>query len=154
MNINNNSLYAGAHGIALAVINPHAGLTGMKFRCIMKSTDPSCGLARDTSEIATLYVGNYNTTTVADAVGDKFDVTLYPNPVNGNELFINTANIPVSNIHVKIYDKLGRVLYDADAQVTNKTVTVPVQNLPSGIYSIQITDANKNLLNTSSFSRQ
>lgn len=153
VNVNNNSLYSGAHGIALAVINPHLGLNGMQFRCIMKSTDPACGLSRDTSAIATLKI--YDPTSVSNLPADKFEVTLYPNPVNGSELFINAANIPAGDVNIRVFDKLGRVLYEAAAKMpAGKTIKVPVQNMPPGIYSVQLSDADKVILNTSSFTKQ
>jgi hypothetical protein len=154
VNINNNSLYGGSQGIRLIISNPNPGLTGMQFRCILKSTDPACGLSRDTSAPATLYVGNY--TTVGEVHNNQeFDITLYPNPVNGNELFVNAINIPVNNIHMRVFDKLGRMVYEADTKIaSDKIVKVPVQNIAPGIYSIQIADANNNILSTSAFTRQ
>ncbi len=153
VNINDNSFYSGSKAVRLTIINPTPALTGMKFRCILKSKDPNCGLLRDTSAVATLYVGNYNS--VSDVNKGSFDITPYPNPVNGSELFVNAADLPVNKVYIKVFDKLGRSVYEGAQTVSSsKILKVPVQNIAAGVYSMQVMGADRNLLGTSSFTKQ
>jgi hypothetical protein len=155
VNINNSSLYSGVDLPILYINNPTPAQTGTKFRCVMKSTNPACGLLRDTSEIATLYVGHYGGTKVSDVNKSAAEITLYPNPATGNEIFLNGSKLPVSNIEVKIIDKLGRVLSTSTIDLpASKVASIAVNSLPVGIYTIQVSDVNGNMLSTSAFTKQ
>jgi hypothetical protein len=62
---------------------------------------------------------------------------LYPNPVKGGTLFVETALN--NNVHVTIYDIVGK-------QVLNTTVTnnaVNVSELTSGVYVVTVTEEGK-----------
>jgi hypothetical protein len=69
------------------------------------------------------------------------DIQLYPNPAS------TFANVMIKNDNerfytIKILNTLGQVLYTSSIEVLNETkvINLPVANLPSGIYSIIITD--------------
>lgn len=61
-------------------------------------------------------------------------LTMYPNPLSGNTLFItSTAN---AEMNVKIYNVLGKEVLSTKVNNT----TVDVSNLASGVYMVKITE--------------
>ncbi|PHR21927.1 MAG: hypothetical protein COA38_18600 [Fluviicola sp.] len=67
------------------------------------------------------------------------DVTIYPNPSNGCEIFIKGKSINEERINVLIYNHLSEIVYSKQIndQVKGKDIIVDLQNkLPSGIYVI------------------
>lgn len=61
-------------------------------------------------------------------------LTMYPNPLSGNALFItSTAN---AEMNVKIYNVLGKEVLSTKVNNT----TVDVSNLASGVYMVKITE--------------
>ena len=69
------------------------------------------------------------------------DIQLFPNPAS------TFTNLMIKNdderfYTIKILNTLGQVLYTSSIEVLNETkvINLPVANLPSGIYSIIITD--------------
>jgi hypothetical protein len=153
VNINENSLYKNTTKDAVYITSATPSLSGMQFRCILKSTNPACGLLRDTSEAATLVVRDL--LSVADNDKSGIEVSVYPNPVKGSELFVNTSGIPVNKIEMRVMDKLGRMVYNTPADLsTSKKLAIPVGSIAPGVYSLQILDADNRLISTSSFTKQ
>ncbi|AUC16186.1 hypothetical protein BTO06_13895 [Tenacibaculum sp. SZ-18] len=73
---------------------------------------------------------------------DNQEVTVYPNPTSDllnikNSTFINTAIL---------YDLAGKVYYKSN-NINNTTHEFSIQNLPSGLYLLQIEDEFKNKIN-------
>lgn len=67
---------------------------------------------------------------------NKFDVSVYPNPAKD---FI-TIELPfreVSVFNIKLYDCYGKLLQTATSENT-KSVSIPLHNLPKGIYVLVI----------------
>jgi hypothetical protein len=151
-NINNNSLY---QGVTTADLDVFAGwpLNNWWFRCIIKSTNPSCGIYHDTSNAAQVIIRDPNNIK-GIANGSKVNYTVYPNPASGSELFVQADQTVKNALQSKIIDKLGRVLYDAELNLSkNKVVPVSITQLPPGIYTLQLTDADGNVSNVN-FTRQ
>ncbi len=67
------------------------------------------------------------------------DFKVYPNPTN-DVLYIGLNNIEVK--HLAIYDITGRVAYQTMV-LNNELITLDLSVLSSGIYSLQILDANQ-----------
>jgi len=64
-------------------------------------------------------------------------LTMYPNPLKGNTLFItSTAN---AEMNVKIYNVLGKEVLSTKVNNTS----VDVSNLASGVYMVKITEEGK-----------
>jgi hypothetical protein len=68
-------------------------------------------------------------------------IQLYPNPA------ISFANLMLKNDQERFYtiqilNAIGQILYTTTIEIVNETkvISLPVANLPSGIYSIMITD--------------
>ena len=64
-------------------------------------------------------------------------LTMYPNPLKGNTLFItSTAN---AEMNVKIYNVLGKEVLSTKVNNTS----VDVSNLASGVYIVKVTEEGK-----------
>ena len=70
---------------------------------------------------------------VSNHVLTPVQFTVYPNPV-ANTMYIQTSDAPVTEIHV--YNALGDVIQTRPVTISN-TIALPVENLPSGIYTVQ-----------------
>lgn len=79
-------------------------------------------------------------TAINEVNGGIADVNVYPNPAKEN---VNVSfNLDkAANVNVVVYDAAGRIVYNgAKAQLASGTqkITVPVNNLASGIYNLSI----------------
>jgi|GEM_PF-4909789 len=95
-------------------------------------------------------------------VGDSLDSTanlatistnkfqLYPNPTN-SVLNMKFDHLP-SNSHALIVDLLGREMIQVD--LTTQVTEVPVADFPSGIYIVQLIDANDQVIGMHKFVRE
>ncbi|MGZ4067343.1 MAG: Periplasmic ligand-binding sensor domain-containing protein [Bacteroidia bacterium] len=70
----------------------------------------------------------------------QLDVKVYPNPAN-NYLFIEFKDAKEKTT-VEIYDILGNIVNGAIFNESSKYITIPVENLQSGVYSIRIKSGN------------
>lgn len=79
-----------------------------------------------------------NVTTLSSSSFDAIEgLTMYPNPLKGNTLFItSTAN---AEMNVKIYNVLGKEVLSTKVNNTS----VDVSNLASGVYMVKITEEGK-----------
>jgi len=142
-NINNNSLY---QGVTTPNLEVFAGwsLANWWFRTVIKSTDPACGLYRDTSEPAQLIIVGPNSVGSVTKAG-ALDITVYPNPASGSDIFVKADHTVAGILQSRVIDKLGRVLYDAPLDLSkNKTAPVSIAQLGAGIYTLQLTDTEGN----------
>ena len=70
------------------------------------------------------------------------NISIYPNPVD-NTLFING----IENINeISIYNVLGVKVYDAQLTINNEQLTVDVSDLNSGIYFMNASTGNGNII--------
>ena len=154
-NINDNSLYSGTHGIGLAVKSATPALTGMKFRCILKSINPDCGFYYDTSEAATLYVGNYGGLTVKSSTDiPENAMSLFPNPATGNEIYLTMKNPINAELSISVIDKLGKTVYTTNGNLSKKNSKLAINTLVPGVYSVQVTDFDGNRISSLQFTKQ
>lgn len=79
-----------------------------------------------------------NVTTLSSSSFDAIEgLTMYPNPLKGNTLFItSTAN---AEMNVKIYNVLGKEVLSTKVNNTS----VDVSNLASGVYIVKVTEEGK-----------
>lgn len=82
-------------------------------------------------------IGQFTTTlsTKDNELQDVFN--LYPNPVDGETLFINTSE----DLDIKIYNVLGELLKTQKVSTFNKEINI--ENLNSGIYIIKLSSGSK-----------
>ncbi|MGZ3865836.1 MAG: T9SS type A sorting domain-containing protein, partial [Bacteroidia bacterium] len=66
----------------------------------------------------------------------QLDLKVYPNPAN-NYLYLE-FNDAKEKTTVEIYDILGNVVSGAVFNDASKYITIPVENLQSGVYSIRV----------------
>ncbi len=69
---------------------------------------------------------------------DKFMV--YPNPLNGEQLYISTASMLGQTLKVSLIDMLGREVYTASKTFNKAEVSIDTAGLPSGIYILHLKD--------------
>jgi len=79
-------------------------------------------------------------TSTETITSNDYNIQLYPNPAT------DVVNIQCKNIkaeYIAIYDVIGRMVYQTSTFNSN-TIAISVSDFSAGIYSITITDANKN----------
>ena len=109
-----------------------SGIGGFVFRQDSATLTPTA-LSIDELTIDT----SLNFTLGNDSFSQIDGLKLYPNPVKGGTLYVETALN--NNVHVTIYDIVGK-------QVLNTTVTnkaVNVSELTSGVYVVTVTEEGK-----------
>lgn len=136
VNINNGGLYEGVRTSVLSVKGVSRAHDGYMFRCVVMSKE-MCNSPGDTSDIAILTVPPGVS---VQNVNDGSAVVLYPNPANGDDLFISIDNINTRQLTYRISDKTGRVM--ADGSITGSKTHVDVSRLPSGLYIVQVAEGN------------
>ncbi len=91
--------------------------------------------------------GNYHYSAIV-SVNRKTDVVLvYPNPSSGN-ITIDFPKNSSGNYSIKYKDNLGKA-FSEKAEVSSETLSYSsslFESLPSGIYFVEITDENGNLI--------
>jgi hypothetical protein len=107
------------------------------------ASDIICYAGKNTVSVTTAPNVYFVSRTLADLTlpTDSFSqidgLKLYPNPVKGGTLYVETALN--NNVHVTIYDIVGK-------QVLNTTVTnnaINVSELTSGVYVVTVTEEGK-----------
>jgi len=86
------------------------------------------------------------------------NVTIYPNPVSGAELYVKFEQTTEKNANIRILDVLGKQFAERSVDLShqNGTVIVPVEvnNLIPGMYIIQVTDATGSPMHVERFIKQ
>jgi len=81
--------------------------------------------------------GLSNTTNIA--------ANLYPNPNNGEMVNLNMTGISTDNVHVRIMDGMGRVVYSNRYTVDGSLNTIVTFSKPlaAGLYMVEFTTGNE-----------
>ena len=74
---------------------------------------------------------------------------IFPNPVN-EQLTIDNGELTIES--VKIYDIMGRIVFNSQFSTLNSQLKIDVSHLPVGVYFMRITTANGTV--TKKFSKQ
>jgi hypothetical protein len=72
-------------------------------------------------------------------------LTIHPNPAN-NVLNVTLPFAVTNTTPVKLYDHLGRVVYESNFSVGEKSKAIPADPFVNGIYILQIEDQSENKL--------
>lgn len=107
-------------------------------------TDTRVALAKNYYRLREVSLDNtyhFSTIKFIELDGQNY-FTIYPNPVS-DALYIHTG-ITFSNSPLKIYDVSGRLSLQKTLNGSG-TLPVPVNNLPSGIYTAKIADGINNI---------
>lgn len=69
---------------------------------------------------------------------------LFPNPLNGNILYINTPNLNGESVEVNIKDMAGRQIYNNTLECYDNKLTVSLNDiLTSGVYLVTLKEAGQ-----------
>ncbi|XZF16418.1 T9SS type A sorting domain-containing protein [Chitinophagaceae bacterium MMS25-I14] len=102
--------------------------------------------------------GTYKYSNVVAVSNTELSIVSYevfPNPVDGSDLFIKTSNNLPSGIKVDIIDMQGKTLLHSTPENWQSGVTsVNVKSLPSGIYLLHITGKTGELISTIRFTKK
>ncbi len=145
-NIPNNLNYSGANTVSLTVNNVQLGNHNQPFRVI--ATSGSCS---DTSDVASIHVGDTCLITVHDtlvinrtitglsAPNNKNTIKVYPNPAK-DHVIIHYGNFAMMNGYsVKITNTLGQELFASP--INQQTSSVNLSNwINHSLYFVQIID--------------
>lgn len=79
------------------------------------------------------------------SISDKPKISLFPNPLNGDILYLKTSNFKAQPISVQISDAKGQLIHAeiVDIQNNNTTRISLKKPLPAGIYFCEISSANE-----------
>ena len=92
------------------------------------------GRFNSTAQVTSRSTSDLNVPLSSNSFDNIPGLTMYPNPLSGNTLFItSTAN---AEMNVKIYNVLGKEVLSTKVNNT----TVDVSNLASGVYMVKITE--------------
>jgi PKD repeat protein len=122
--------------------------TGNFWVCL--TAHDSSGMVCDTlcDIVTTVFDSLDSTANVAVISFNEFK--LYPNPTNA-VLNLKFDHLP-SNAHARIVDLLGREMVQVD--VTSQVTEIQVADFPSGIYIVQLIDANNQITGMHKFVRE
>ena len=84
-------------------------------------------------------IGSHNGSTASVADNLLSDIKIYPNPANGNTIYIKTTN----NTDVNIYNVLGKMV--KSIEITAQKNNIDISNLSKGIYIVKMTVDNISL---------
>jgi hypothetical protein len=117
------------------------------YMCIIGSA----GLIIDASQGATQGASQDSTKVLPEDLAQhlsenlEFELSVYPNPTNGEGLTMSLSGITSDNVQVKIYDALGRKIeskrYTVDG--TLQTELNFASELSDGMYMIEVSSENK-----------
>lgn len=147
--INNGSIYQGVTTPKLRVNNVSRGQHELQFRCIVFS-DGGCIAPGDTSGIALLLVPP---TASVNSLSGVNEVSIYPNPVKGNELFVKIDGKAGSGQYkYEITNQFGQVVKNGKLG-TITTSAIDVGALSSGIFMLSIVNEDGSVLAVRKFSK-
>jgi len=79
--------------------------------------------------------------------GNKYDVLVYPNPLQSDKLFVHINSVKTANY--KVLNLFGQVVLDG--YITDINTGISCHNLKSGVYIIHLSDANDQMIASSRF---
>ncbi|MBT8385368.1 MAG: T9SS type A sorting domain-containing protein [Bacteroidia bacterium] len=82
-------------------------------------------------------IGSYSTETASVNRNEILNFSIYPNPLTGSKLYINTSNN--SEKYIQIYDVLGKQVF----KTTLKGRELNVTQLTAGIYILKVFEEGK-----------
>ncbi|MGB1018349.1 MAG: T9SS type A sorting domain-containing protein [Chitinophagales bacterium] len=76
---------------------------------------------------------------------NKFDFSLFPNPISGNYVFIQFSETNIENASIELYTISGKKVKEIETKKTNNIFAekINISNLTKGVYFIKITAGKK-----------
>ncbi len=90
------------------------------------------------------------TTGVSTVVNNENEVVLYPNPAHDEVNVVYDANADIKNIAV--YNIIGKLM--SVYKVNGPSANLNLENIPSGIYFVQLVNSRGNVVVTKKFTKQ
>jgi hypothetical protein len=80
----------------------------------------------------------FQNTTLSNPIFNSSQITLFPNPVVGNQFNIALPSYLTGNVTIKVINIVGQIVYETTAEA-QKTITVTTnKTLPKALYIVQI----------------
>jgi len=70
------------------------------------------------------------------------DPIVYPNPVQGNKLFINTGNLSETSVAIEIFNLAGNLVSSTAHPINKGVLEIDISNLAKGMYILKIATSN------------
>ncbi|OSZ82132.1 hypothetical protein CAP35_02365 [Chitinophagaceae bacterium IBVUCB1] len=141
--------YKGVYTNTLIIDPIQLTMSGNKYRCVINGV---C-VSTVTSKFGTLVIDP--ALSVSGIKSEDNGVTVYPNPMSGNELNIVFRKDVKGATDIKVMDKLGKVVYKTTIeQLKNNIASINLQALAAGVYMIQVANADSNISETIQFAKQ
>ncbi len=148
VNINDGPIYDGVKTTTLLVRKVSYVQNNFRFRCMLYNVG-TCVSPGDTSTEAILTVTEPKS---VNGVSLQNAVTIYPNPADGNDLYIKSDNAQLNNMGYNIYDKVGRVV--ATGKMENTGITkADISSLAAGVYFVEILAAEQQRVSMQKFTK-
>jgi hypothetical protein len=145
----NAGVVSGVTTDTLRINGTDARLNDRQVQCIVT------GLCNPTTTSNTAKIHWYFETGVGGVANNNTTITLYPNPVNGSELYLQLGDNSNQDVFVKVVNNIGSTLINQQITLNNSnTGTVNVANLAAGVYQLQVSDKDHNLMKTVRFVKQ
>lgn len=93
----------------------------------------------------------YSTVVKVDLRGGRTDITLYPNPLNGNNLSLQATGLAKGQYNIKVFNAAGQQVAAQTLNHNGGSITGPVQlpvALKAGLYQFVITSDAMNVTKT------
>jgi hypothetical protein len=148
VNINNNSVYSGTTTDTLTITNPPLYVNNKRYRCIVTGAcAPS--VTSNQAQMVMFWATNVNNVT------NTADVKLYPNPVTGSELNLMIGDAVSHEVSVRVTNNMGSLLVNQTVTLdNNNSGTINIGDLAAGVYNLQVSDKDNNLMKTIRFVKQ
>ena len=132
---------AGSTGVSAMTVgepgNIYVAGTFSGTSCTLGSTTlPNLGIASNSDMFLAKYRDSTVTTGTVTLSEDMTKVNVYPNPNNGKM----TVSLGMSGCtSVAVYDIFGKIVYSRGITVTEKSISIDMENCASGMYYLQAT---------------
>lgn len=146
----NSTSYSGVNTNTLSISPATQLMNGNQYRCIV---DGICKYPT-VSSIGTLVVHPYNVG-VASVNTEGLEIKLYPNPIKGTRLNIESGKAISGITEIRIFDKIGRLVHTSSLDLNNATTgSIELPELSQGIYMLHIINKANNISRVIQFIRQ
>lgn len=139
--------YSGQTTTKLTVKNPTREMQGYTYRCLVYG---GC----DKSPIATTpaVLNVWWPASVSELTKDN-SIVAYPNPTNAATLNLLFNDSKYSNLNAKVVDQFGRTLISKDIAITDQKGELNISTIPTGVYSLFLTNEQFNIVKTIKFTK-
>jgi hypothetical protein len=146
--INDNSVYSGTKTSKLTINRATYALNGTYYRCLLEETG-SCNYSDTTTDTVRLWI---DAPTSVTSIGADNSFMIYPNPVEGGQLYIQTKDAVNESIHFVLTNSVGEIVAQQDLNFNNGTASINVSALSPGVYIIQLTNKEHSISEKSKIS--